>query len=288
MPGASSRRPASLALFAGVGERTPAAERRFFDRLRMPNGTWKTTYARRLDDLNAAILPFVAREGRARCNDVAISSGVSTVEWSDQLTAAGVEHELVAGDLCVGGWLASIGTAGAVVYDERDEPLLLELGPLSLPVQSSRSLARLARPVLVPALRALARAARARGAPAMAPARARRLVHRPIPLVVPELAERPDITLVTDDLLAPATFPEPFDVVRAANILHRAYFDDATLARMVANLRARLRDGGVLAICRTHEDGRNDATIFRRSGGELEPLATLGAGTEILELVRAA
>ena len=56
---------------------------------------------------------------------------------------------------------------------------------------------------------------------------------------------------------------------------------------IVANLRDRLRDGGLLAICRTTEEGVNKATIFRRRGDHFSPEASLNGGSEVAELVLA-
>src|SRR5579872_5578450 len=173
-----SRSPSSLIVYGGVGVRSAEVERRFFGRLRLPNGTWKTTYAGRLDDLNDALLPFMPRDRPAALMDVAVSSGVSTIEWSDHLSAHEIVHSIVATDVSTEGWLTSFGTVFAVVFDETQRvPLLIEVGPISLPVQSGRALAGLARPLLVPAMRALARAAQAHGVAApMAPARRWRVI----------------------------------------------------------------------------------------------------------------
>jgi hypothetical protein len=54
---------------------------------------------------------------------------------------------------------------------------------------------------------------------------------------------------------------------------------------MLHNLRSRLAPGGVLAVCRTTEEGRNDATLFRlRDDRTLEELARLNGGSEITPL----
>ena len=69
------------------------------------------------------------------------------------------------------------------------------------------------------------------------------------------------------------------------------YFDDKTLTEMVSNLRDRLKDGGVLIICRTMEDGIeagiNRATVFRRKGDRFIFETSLNGGVEIRDLVLA-
>jgi chemotaxis methyl-accepting protein methylase len=78
-----------------------------------------------------------------------------------------------------------------------------------------------------------------------------------------------------------------FDVIRVANLVQRVYFDDDTLRKIVINLRDRLRDGGILIICRTTENGVNHATIFRRTGDCFVFDASINDGAEVRDLVLA-
>jgi hypothetical protein len=279
--------PLALAV-CGEGERPSLeAERRFFAKLRLPNGTWKTTYPNRLDDLNEWLLELLPKGRRLDVMDVAVSSGVSTLEWSDQLSARGVEHRLVAGDLCPQGWLTSWGDRFAVLFDDSGgEPLLLEIGPATLPVRSDRRLVRLTRPLLRPVLRAVARLARRLDDPPPRDAGPPKgLVHRPVSLVSAELRSRAEVEIVRDDVTVTGRFTEEFDVVRAANLVQRAYFDDDTLRSVLVNLRDRLRESGLLVVCRTSEDGINHATVFRRNGRDLVAEASINGGAEIRDLI---
>jgi hypothetical protein len=74
--------------------------------------------------------------------------------------------------------------------------------------------------------------------------------------------------------------------VRAANILNRAYFDAATLERMLTNLRGRLRPDGLLIVCRTSDAGINNASVFTlEEDGSFRTLATLNEGSEVAGIV---
>ncbi|HXR29820.1 MAG TPA: hypothetical protein VN752_01600 [Solirubrobacterales bacterium] len=262
--------PLALAVCEEGAEPSPETERRFFAKLRLPNGTWKTTYPKRLDDVNQRLLELLPEGRSLEAMDVAVSSGISTVEWSDQLLANGVRHKLVAGDIDPDGRLISWGGWLAVLFDGSGrEPLLLEIGSLTLPVRSERRLARLARPLLIPSLRVFARRA------------------RPVSLVSAELRRRAEIELVRDDVTVPGRFAERFDVIRVANLLQPTYFDERTLRTIAVNLRDRLRDGGLLVICRTAEDEINRATIFRRRGDRFSSEASINGGSEVEDLVLA-
>jgi hypothetical protein len=250
---------------------SPEQERRFFSKLRLPNGTWKTTYRNRLDDLNELIFGLLPKGRELELMDVAVSYGVSTAEWSEQLKARGVPHRILAGDLLVGGRLTTIGNWFALVSEESTlEPLLLEVGEVSLPLRSARRAVRGLRPILVPLLRALA-SARA----------------RPVFLVSAEARQAPAIEVVRDDVTEGGRFEGRFDVVRAANLVQRSYFDEATLKRVIANLRDRVREGGLLVLCQTLDEA-NAATVFRRDGDQLVPVAALGDGIDVRDLALAA
>jgi hypothetical protein len=262
--------PVGLASYDEPGEADPELQEKFFGLLRLPNGTWKTTYPRRLDDVNQQLLELLPRDRQLELMDVGISSGISTLEWSEQLAAAEIPHRLVAADLVVAGSLVSWGRSLAVLFDESGRiPLLLEAGPILRPALRDRPLERWAWRVLGPLLRLLAPVGR----------------RRPVPLVVPELRARGEIELVQDDITAPGRFAGTFDVVRAANLVQPGYFDEETMRTILTNLRERLRNGGLLVLCRTTAERDNRATIFRRRGERFLAEASLNGGSEVSELV---
>jgi hypothetical protein len=261
-----------LALYDEPGQADPELQEKFFGLLRLPNGTWKTTYPRRLDDVNEQLLEFLPRDRRLELMDIGISSGISTVEWSEKLTAEDFPHRLVAADLVVEGRLVSWGSSLAVLFDESGRiPLLLEAGPVMRPGLSDRPLERAAWRLLGPLLRLCAPLGRSRA----------------VPLVVPELRGREEVELVRDDITVPGRFRDRFDVIRVANLVQPAYFDAETLRRIVANLHERLHDGGLLVLCRTTDERENRATIFRRRGEHFISEASLNGGSEVSELVLA-
>jgi hypothetical protein len=104
-------------------------------------------------------------------------------------------------------------------------------------------------------------------------------------LTSPKLHSLEDLELVEDDILLSTNFRHRFDVVRAANILNRDYFDSESLRAMLINLRERLTPRGLLAIVSTEDDGANHGTIFRLgSDGALDVCERLGSGSQIEDL----
>src|SRR5271157_2641182 len=77
-----------------------ALEAQFFQRVLLPNGTFKTTSPNRLDDLNRFVLPYLQEiaERPLKIMDIAASSGVSTLEWYDSLKSQGIDCDVTATD----------------------------------------------------------------------------------------------------------------------------------------------------------------------------------------------
>ncbi|MFL5829660.1 MAG: hypothetical protein ACJ76X_07070 [Solirubrobacteraceae bacterium] len=273
-----------LDVYFGAGERQAAVEQQFFSSLWMPNGTAKTSHDGRLDDLNALVSTLLPADTRVAVMDVAAGSGISSLEWAEQLTATGREVRMLIGDLHAWGWLSTWGTRCAVLYLDDGRPLTVEFYGRRLDLASGRLIVRGAR-FLTAALFGVC--SRAQPAATLAAPRKWRPVHRRIPLFSPRVLGSPAFALTADDIGVPGRFREQFDVVRAANILNRSYFDETTLSRFAANLVARVRDGGLLAICRTSCDGTNRGTVFRRTGRSVVVRERLGGGSEVEDLVLA-
>src|SRR6516165_3257303 len=89
---------------------TAAHEATFFTDLRLGNGVFKKTSDRRLDDLNEVILSrwqetaFRPRE----IMDVGVSSGITTAEWLEGLSQAGLKVRMTATDLALWGHIVPL------------------------------------------------------------------------------------------------------------------------------------------------------------------------------------
>lgn len=265
-------------------------EREFFSRVALPDGTIKTTYSRRLDDLNRMVLPHVRRLGPRplRIADVAASSAISTLEWQEFLQAEGVACRVSAGDRLFHASLVRVTRGFEALIDGAGNVLHLDVLGRGIPPRA-------------PGLRGWVTALLG-GAVGLAlhldhraPAHAGRssrqtgwLRSEPVLLASRRVIERGSVELVEDDLLA-QNRPEQlgvYHVIRAANILNRGYFPEPVLARMVATLRERLRPEGLLIVCRTDAGGGNQASLFQwQTSRRFRLLERLGAGSEIEELV---
>jgi SAM-dependent methyltransferase len=247
------------------------AERRFFTRVRLPSGVYKTTESHRLDDVNRVATRLLPRDRPLELMDVATSSGITTLEWSEHLRAEGMAHHLVAGDSHVEGVWLSLGRSDILLDRGCRHVLFADILGRSVDVGGDSMRTTL----VVGALRLLAQAS-----PVL------RLPVRRVQLVSPRVRDCATVTVVEDDIFAlNQELTGRFDALRAANILNRHYFDDRRLRAAVANLRGRLRPDGLLIVCRTHADGTNHGTFFRLARSGWVVAARIGEGSEIEDLV---
>jgi hypothetical protein len=266
----------------------------FFHSIELRNGTRKTTRHRRLDDLNALVRKFLPAHRPLEIMDVAVSSGVSTAEWLVELERAGIECHMLAGDAVVDAFLISLGPRLRALVDRTGHLMQLDVGGHAIRMPPPRRRDRIRYLPYTLLMKAVTRRfdlsgqARAQTGPQAGGPTQHWLgvTCRPLTLMSPSLSQLPQLQAVEDDILLNTSYTRRFHVLRAANILNRAYFDTATLERMLCNLRSRLLPSGLLIVCRTNEQGVNNATVFTlEKDGRLTATAHLNEGSEITDLV---
>jgi hypothetical protein len=265
-------------------------EKRFFLRVRLQNKVFKTTYSRRLDDVNRALNGLLPRGEPVQLMDVAISSGISTQEWVDSLVRAGVDFRMVAGDLSINAYLLSFSKNLEILVDRDGYPLhfdvfgqgvelsLIKIIPRPLSFLMKKSIARL--------LMKDAPLARYMRGDSKECASRFGLGCVPITLVSPRLSKHARLEIIEDDIVSNRSpnLANRFHAIRAANILNRRYFGKGEIRSILINLRRRLRPGGLLAVCRTLRNNQTDGTIFSlNDSGRFQAVKRIGDGSEIEE-----
>jgi hypothetical protein len=263
---------------------TQKQEAAFFASIRLRNGTFKTTDHHRLDDLNMLVIGEWQKLDRKprQIMDVGVSSGISSLEWANALTRAGIDAEIVATDLCIRGSLVRLLPGYEVLLD-RDGKVLQHIvcnRPVRWYLNGPRDFFRGAG-FVVAALNAFA------GALLLLTNGGR--LGKDLLLVNPHARDDARLSFAEDDILAPN--PEHlrgrFNAIRVANLLNHGYFDAAQLRRAVDNLKDRLMGAGsFLIVNRTHADGTNHGTIFRfNEANKFEIVAKMRDGSEIEDIV---
>lgn len=267
-------------------EELARVEQVFFSNIQLSNGTYKTTSDHRLDDVNELVTRLLPRRASdLKLMDVAVSSGISTAEWSDHLLAHGISHQMVAGDLVPDAILLVVGGRLAVLWQPDGEPLVVQFGSRSLYVDRTRRGDAIARAPLRWLLAALMLMHR-RPLACLQPTRRTALAR--VDLVSRRVLGRSNLHLVHDDIGRLGEFVGEMHACRAANVLNRDYFADDDIRAMARVLRARLRQDGLLIVGRTVEVGgvqKNRATVFRRTDERMEVVARLNDGSDVEDLL---
>lgn len=245
-------------------------ERNFFARIYLPNKTFKTTSSNRFKDLNSFSLEYIAGFKRPAIMDVAVSSGISTSEWTGFLQQHGIDFEMTATDLINEAIICSLTDSLEFLVDKDGRLLHIDLWGFGF---SSDLRLHLGNAHLLPLkLSAVA---------------VFKLTRKFIRNGKQISLQAAGLHIVNDDLLLanPAEWQGKFHVIRAANILNKVYFDSTQLRTMLNNLHARLKEDGILIVSRTDDCGNNNATIFRKKDHHFQPIARLGHGSEIEQLI---
>jgi hypothetical protein len=271
-----------------------ARERAFFHSIRLKNGTFKTTYSHRLDTVNEIVGQVLPEHRPLDILDVAVSSGLGTLEWMESLDKAGIEYRMTAGDVCVTTFLLSFSRLLNVLVDKTGYPLQFDVLGKAIPYPVGRRRALLFPPLFVlaetsrwvlPVLFTALFKGRALGAEGDS-VRRFAVGCRRTRMLSPRLMEGPSLNVLEEDILAAGPFTKRFHVLRAANVLNKHYFSDETLIRMAVNLRARLKQQGILIVCRTDDDNVNHGTVFRLNEADrFDVVRRIGDGSEIEQLV---
>jgi hypothetical protein len=273
-------------------------ERVFFATIRQHNGTYKYTYANRLDDLNTLVAGLLPPPRPVRLMDVAVSSGITTLDWVNSLDRLGIPYTMTAGDLNLCAYLMSLGRHLKVLVDNSGHPLQYDIFGQAVTNPPRRRMLPVFLPWIFLFKLALAfKFQRARDVACQG------VEHeyansgircRLVTLASPRLVGNDRIELIEDDILNNHTIRGRYHVIRAANILNRSYFDEPALVAILRNLRQRLVEGGRLVVCSTTGDEygnraakiSNDATVFAlRPDKRFEVAGRLGMGSVLEDLV---
>jgi len=259
----------------------PGDEAPFWHTLKLPNNVRKTTVEHRFARFDAAIGDCWRQTGFVphRVLDVGVSSGVTTSEWLDAMSARGWSPEMVATDIWIEATLVrALPFFKVLLLDNADaRPLQYALFERAVRARLSRNVAASAATV---AATALYRLCRFFSVPMTVERRCR--------LVSPAVLSRGAISFVEDDVFDADSKVRlgRFDVIRAANILNLAYFPEEEIRAALDNLVGMLNGpGAFLILCRTRGDGSNHGTMFRlNETGALDAVLKVGDGSELAAL----
>lgn len=226
-------------------------------------GTWKTTNPARHATSTEFLLQYLPTQNDLRVLDAGISDGITTLELVQALEGRYVR--VYATDLCLRLFMAE---ADGMCYVRRQSrgPCIMAVSPRLLFYESATNRGLLAR------ISSRVRAAM----PAAAAEREVELVH-------PDLLSRTQrdarIRLMEWNVFGrwPA---ESVNVVRAANLLNRAYFAPEQLQAALVNLRQALVVGGRMLVVDSRKSAEN-AIILEKTEAGWTSIARMGARCDV-------
>lgn len=247
--------------------RDPVLASRLYQEFYTSDGTSRQTAPGRFRDLDLLTADLLTHESNV-IHDVAVSSGITSVELYSALHHRGIPFQLLVSDK-----FSRFLYRGSIVrriYDVTHTLLFAYVfGILAdwkcgwkFPVSK----------MLFPLIEAFNRPS--------AP-------FREMPLFdfrLLELIRKGHVDELPYDILA-TSLPDRFTFVRCMNVLNLSYFNPDAILLALSLLKTSLKDQGILLLGRTMPDGSNAVSFYRKSSGNLELIRELDGGSEISHLV---
>jgi hypothetical protein len=274
-----------------IGENPTKEQIRMFEdisfTLRTSNGTYRTTFRNRLRDVNAATISILERlhpsDTELLLEDRAVSHGLTSLEWAQQLFQAFPHSKFEASDKLLYLIQLSLASGGKYILEPEGQPLQYIKPPFVVGLSHRESL-RLPFNLLIAALAK------------------RRLRHLLLPdgwmeslegdgyqvskikCVHPEALSfsrtNPRFQLRTRSVFD--VTPNAVHVLRTMNILNKEYFSDSQLREGSKAAFQSLKLGGVWIVGRTLEtDFSNHVTFLQKQENGWGILARIGNGSEM-------
>jgi hypothetical protein len=255
--------------------------------LRTSNGTFRTSFRNRFQDVDAACAGLLKRlfpvESPIRVEDRAASHGLTSCEWAKRLLPVFPAAEVEGSDVLLQLLELSVDGGEMFITEVDGTPLQYIKPPFVLSLHHPESWRN-------PLRRWVAARARKRfnklGLPDAwfeQPQGAGYRV-RTIPYIHPEAAAlaRSDPRFTFRHRSVFDRTPVPCHVLRTMNIFNRAYFSAERLGEGYRAIFDSLQPGGIWIAGRTlEEDLTNHATFFRKAGNGWEVLDRIGGGWEL-------
>jgi hypothetical protein len=259
---------------------TPETENNFFSGIRIANRTFKTTLSGRMSELDKRTVQLARDRGWRNpvILDVGVSSGATTIDLLETMRSSRLSPTITATDLIIEARIFAIAPGIRVLEDSLGNSLQYELFGWGIRPWNRPSGLDFVKGYFLLRSLAIILAAIFPKSHVMDV----KLISR-----LRMFSTMGEVEFLENDLTRRCPdFENRFDIVRAANVLNRGYFELLKLQGMVDNLTTYARkSGGLIIINRTHEDGTNHGTFFEVSDNAPHVVQRIGSGSEIEALV---
>jgi hypothetical protein len=260
-------------------------------RMRTSNGTCRTSFARRFEDLDGMTLEWMQRlfrnDADLRIQDRAASHCLTSQELAQRIFPVFPNASLEASDRMLHLLELRLPSDETYILEPDGQPLQYIRPPIVVSLSSIEARRYPLNRLIASWAAWRFKRMRLRGGPGnrsedFPPARKLSCIH---PLAA-KLAAHDARFQICERSVFDAT-PASCHVLRTMNIFHAAYFSRQQLAAAVTAAFQTVRLNGLWIVGRTREsDSSNDATLFARREQGWEILDRLGAGSEIEEFAR--
>lgn len=239
------------------------------NRLRVSNGTYKTTSLNRFGDIDDYLVGILEKDRCYTIHDLAVSDGTTAYELFETLSNGKIEFKLEASDkfnqiteysLCrVKQFYDSdgkfiYGSFWGLVADKEFSVRFALSKVLGFVLSSFRLKWNEARILLLS------------------------------PVFQSYLADK--ISFKELDIFDRNQMSGSYDIIRCMNVLNRSYFTDETILKGLKNIRRMIKTGGLFVIGRTNvTNSMNYASIFRVHENRAVEIKSFGGGSDIKDLV---
>ena len=232
------------------------------------NGTSKETRQGRFAGVDEKTLSFLKRDSMNLIHDVGVSSGITSLDLYDRLTAAGYPFALFVSDQFARFYWT--GKTIRRIYDQNR--VLARAYILSLVVDGKLHWKHFISRYSYQLVKMLPNHNQAVGEVILYDRRLRTLIEEGL------------VSEIEYDIFSGSGATQ-FDLVRCMNVLNRCYFSASQISRACDNLKKSLREGGILQVGRTNPEGVNNVSFFRKDKDRLCWIEDVNQGSEIKELV---
>ena len=247
-----------------------------FTYFRLYNKTFRTTKVNRLDDVNVLANNYIPETRPLQVLDLAISSGITSVEWKNILDKDGIENNYLATDATLYGTRVKLGPLTLLfeeVNNKKQYLLQVDLFGYACPNASGSRW----RNVICRVFSNLTKTCVFKGTQVY--------IIDPAAIKINESDNSFSLKQINLFEINHKLTTSFFNVVRAAKILNKAYFDDVHIKHALNNIKDVMANNSLFIVVRTHLDGSNHGAYYHLKNKKYQCVGVIGEGSEIHELI---
>lgn len=241
---------------------------RFYNEVYVSTKTAKTTTQHRFRDLDKKTTAMLPHNQKTKCHDVAVSSGITSLDFYEACKLANINIELFVSDKYA---QINISENKIIRIFDQDNMLMLAVWKNFMAMDRNKK-----APLSILLFRIIKKFTK------VPPTfdYALWLFH---PSLMQQISKK-NIHSTNYDIFETKT-DQKFDFVRCMNILNKVYFKTEMIKKAILNIWTSINTNGILLVGRTLMNGENHASFFRKTKSGFELIDDFGNGSEIKAII---